>query len=304
MDGVEISIIIPTYNRKNIFRKCLTALFAQALPKEQYEIIIIDDGSTDGTGDMINEEIKKNVDVRLKYFKQENKGPASARNIGIKQASGDILLFIGDDIIATPSLIEQHMVFHCKYPEENVAMLGYVTWSSEIKVTPFMYWLEHGGPQFQYYKFKHREKVKAFWTCNISLKRKFMIKEGIFDDDFIYAAYEDTELGYRLQKKGLQIIYNKNAIAYHNHLTNIEKYCYRQKLVGKSFIILYKKYPEIFKKPLENNNLKKNIWAIFKFIVPYLKNIAIILDRKNIGLTNILYKIIMHYYYQKGIQEK
>jgi len=300
--SVLLSIIIPTYNRKNSLSKCLYALVNQ-VTKMSYEVLIIDDGSTDNTDEMIK-KWKKNDYFKLRHFRQENKGPASARNIGIKQARGDILLFIGDDIIATPSLIEQHMAFHCKYPEENVAMLGYVTWSSEVKVTPFMYWLEHGGPQFQYYKFRHQEKVKAFWTCNISLKREFMIKEGIFDEDFIYAAYEDTELGYRLQKKGLQIIYNKNATAYHYHSTNIEKYCYRQKLVGKSFIILHKKYPEIFKMPLEDNILKKNVWTIFKLVVPYLKKIAIILDCKNIRLPNILYKIIMHYYYQRGIQEK
>ena len=300
--SVLLSIIIPTYNRKNSLSKCLYA-FVNQVTKMSYEVLIIDDGSTDNTDEVIK-KWEKNTHFILRYFRQENRGPASARNIGIKQARGDILLFVGDDIIATPNLIEQHMLFHCKYPEENVAMLGYVTWSSEIKVTPFMYWLEHGGPQFQYYKFKHREKVKAFWTCNISLKRSFLIKEGYFDEDFPYAAYEDTELGYRLQKKGLQIIYNKNAIAYHYHSTNIEKYCYRQKLVGKSFIILHKKYPEIFKMMIENNNFKKNVWAIFKFIVPYLKKIAIILDCKNIRLPNILYKIIMHYYYQRDIQEK
>ncbi len=304
MNGVEVSIIIPTYNRKNILKKCLNALFAQVLSKEQYEIIIVDDGSTDGTNNMINEEIQKNSDIRIRYFKQENKGPASARNLGINNSIGDIILFIGDDIIATPKLLNQHIVFHYKYPQNNIAILGYVTWSPEIKITPFMFWLEHGGPQFSYYKFIHEEEVENFWTCNISLKRSFLIKNGYFDEDFPYAAHEDTELGYRLQKKGLQIIYNKNAIAYHYHSTNIEKYCYRQKLVGKSFIILHKKYPEIFEMPLENNNVKKNIWVIFKFIVPYLKKFAVILDRKNIKLPNILYKIIMYYYYQKGIQEK
>ena len=93
MDKLTLSVIIPTYNRKDILRESLTSLFNQTLSSEKYEIIVIDDGSIDETGDMVKELIPKSP-VILKYFRQENKGPASARNLGILNAQGKIILFI------------------------------------------------------------------------------------------------------------------------------------------------------------------------------------------------------------------
>ena len=98
-------------------------------------------------------------------------------------------------------------------------MLGYVTWSPEIKVTPFMRWLERGGPQFKYWTINNPQNVswRHLYTANISFKRQFLLEDGFFDEDFPNAAYEDTELGYRLHQRGLRIVYNKRAVAYHYH---------------------------------------------------------------------------------------
>ncbi len=300
MNEIEISVIIPTYNRKDVLIKCLKALFCQSYSKK-YEILIIDDGSSDNTEKVV-EELQKNAPIELRYFKQENKGPAAARNIGIKNANGDIILFIGDDIIASSELLEQHMLFHRKYSESVFAILGYTTWHPEIKITPFMYWLEHGGPQFGYYKFKHEEEVNAFWTCNISLKRDYMLKNGIFDEDFPYAAHEDTELGYRLQKKGLRTIFNKNAVTYHYHPTDIKKYCYRQKLVGRSAVILNRKYTSVFELP-KPKVWKRIPWNVLKPAIPCLEKFTSWVDQRGITFPYLVYAVIMGYYYQVGIRE-
>ena len=242
MENLSLTIIIPTYNRKEILKKCLNALFIQTYSQSNFEIIVIDDGSTDGTEGVVK-EIIKSAPVGLRYFKQANKGPAAARNAGIKNAQGDIVLLIGDDIIATKTLIEEHIKWHNSNPENNVSILGFVTWSPEIKVTPFMKWLENGGPQFCYYNLRHGQEVSwhRFWTCNISLKRRFLIGNGLFDEDFPYAAYEDSELGCRLQKKGLRLFYNKLAISYHYHYTSLDDACQRMIKVGESASIFSKK---------------------------------------------------------------
>ena len=93
----KISVIIPTYNRKDILIKCLNALNKQTLSHTAYEVIVVDDGSNDGTEDAI-----KNLQLACKftYLRQENKGPGAAKNLGIKHATGELLLFINDDIIA------------------------------------------------------------------------------------------------------------------------------------------------------------------------------------------------------------
>ncbi len=300
MNEISISIIIPTYNRADTLINCLKALFDQTCPKN-YEIIIIDDGSTDRTEEVVKEMQKKSP-VKLFYFKQRNKGPAAARNLGVKKATGDIVLFVGDDIIAGSDLLLQHILFHRKYPESMFSILGYVTWYPEINITPFMHWLEHGGSQFKYYKFRHGNEVDFFWTCNISLKRDFMLKNGFFDEDFPYAAHEDTELGYRLQKKSLQIIFNRNAVAYHYHPLDMAKYFHRQILVGRSLVILNNKWPSVFQLPTQKIT-GKIILKLIGPIVPRLSRYVSMLDKKNHRAPPKIYSIIMFYYQLIGVED-
>ena len=265
-----LSVIISTCNRKDILRKCLNALFGQTCLKSGYEIIVIDDGSTDGTENAVNEITRKSP-VKLRYFKQENKGPAVARNVGIRNANGEIVLFIGDDIIAAPDLLEEHFLWHERYSDNNVAVLGYVTWSPEIKITPFMKWLENGGPQFSFWRIEDKVEVdtqRYFYTSNISLKRKFLLeKNGFFDEEFLYAAYEDNELGCRLKKKGLILKYNKNAIGYHHHFTSLNDACRRMIRVGESSQILAKKTG--IDQKYYSRDVLREILSKFKLVIYY-----------------------------------
>lgn len=240
----KLSIVIPTYNRKQTLGKCLDALFKQDMFEGIYEIIIVDDGSTDGTREFVME--MKNKFLILKYLYQENKGSAVARNQGIKTAQGDIILFVGDDIVATPSLVRQHLEWHTRYPKENEAILGYITWSPELEITDFMYWLENGGPVLSYPLIKDKTEVGFgfFYTGNISLNTA-LLKENLFSENF-HCFYEDTELGYRLTtQKGLKIVFNKNAIAYHYHPMTPKDLEVRMAKLGKSAKIFLTKYPEL-----------------------------------------------------------
>lgn len=185
----DISVIIPTYNREDILSKNLISFINQDYQPDRYEILVIDDGSTDRTEKVV-EDIASTSDVPIFYIFQENKGPAAARNTGIKSCSGALVLIVNADIIATPTLISEHIRFHKLYPDDNVGVLGFVTWSPEIEITSFMQWLEHGGPQFSYHKIRGREAGwRCFWTCNVSLKRRFLSAHGLFDEEFPAAAW-------------------------------------------------------------------------------------------------------------------
>lgn len=274
MENLSLSVIITTYNRKEILKKCLNALFNQTYDQAQYEIIVIDDGSTDGTEELVKSMAKESPWV-LRYFKQEKKGPAAARNVGIKNANGKIALFIGDDIVAAPTLLEEHSKWHGQYSDNNVAVLGYLTWSPEIEITPFMRWLENGGPQFHFWQIKDKIEVDPqsyFYTSNISLKREFLLKNnGFFDENFLYAAYEDIELGYRLKRKGLILKYNKDAIAYHHHYTSLRSACRRMIKVGESRGRFKKKLEENQNSFLSDNSLLRKILNREKSIARYLR---------------------------------
>lgn len=296
MEKNFISIIIPTYNRSEVLVKCLNALFGQNYPKSQYEIIVIDDGSTDNTEQKIKPLIKS-ANCSVTYLKQKNKGPAAARNLGIKNAKGDIILLIGDDIIPSKNFLKEHVTWHKDYPEENIAILGYTTWFPELKITPYMHWLENGGPQFHYQDLRHGEVVsyKYFYTSNISLKRKFLSDE-IFNELFPYAAYEDIEFAYRLSKKGLKIIYNKNALAFHHHEISLENYSKRAVYAGISRVILANLHKEF---SIKKGGLKKII-LVNKLTIPIWISVGKFYETRKIKPK--LFRKIYDYYFNKGIK--
>ena len=132
------SVLIPSYNRREILWCCLQALARQTLPKEQFETIVVDDGSTDGTSAVL-ESWQKQSPYAFRFFQQENRKQGAARNLGARHAKGRYLLFLGDDILATESLLEEHQRFHQSYGSSaDIAVLGYIRWSPEIKATRFL----------------------------------------------------------------------------------------------------------------------------------------------------------------------
>ena len=246
MIPLQISVIIPTFNRWDILLQCISALKEQTLDPSSYEVIVIDDGSTDDAyKTFISREGTNNFkEIRfpnLRYFHQKKNGPGSARNLGIRQARGRILIFLGDDIIASKNLLEEHLLFHKeKFQGENFGCLGYITWPSNFQPTQFLHFIGNWG-QFLFEEISHGEEVdyNYFYTSNISLKKEFLDKKNLLlDENFKYAAWEDIEFGYRLGKEGLKIIFNKNAIAFHNHIPTIESAMSRMETSGKSLFIL------------------------------------------------------------------
>jgi len=300
MKRVPLTVIIPTYNRENILKECLNALFRQTYQLSDFEIVVIDDGSTDGT-ERVVKKIIPDSPVVLRYFKQENKGPAAARNVGIKNAQGNIVLFIGDDIIVIPELLKEHMKWHKSNSENNVAILGFVTWSPETKVTPFMEYIGEEGIQFGFKLINNKENVpyNFFYTSNISLKRNYLLKNGFFDEDFSYAALEDIELAYRLKKKGLKIVYNKKAIAYHNHVVTQKDYCKRMEISGRASKKFHEKHPELkspkvqYHPPLYKSVVKSLLWYIS---IPFGR----VIPKK---FLNIVYWHMLKLFFQKGYEE-
>lgn len=231
-----LSIVIPTYNRANTLKQCLEYLQKQTI--RNFEVILVDDGSTDETGKMV-ENFQKKSWLDLKIFHQTNQKQGIARNLGIKQAQGEIILFLGDDIFALPSLVEEHLAVHQTFPEKNLAVLGQTTWDPFSPINDYMRFLEWSGWQFNYHRLENlapfrkfyaykdsshngkflppKQQHWFFYTSNLSLKKELLLQEN-FDESFQAYGWEDVELGLRLtQKKDLHLFYNRNARAYHHH---------------------------------------------------------------------------------------
>lgn len=255
---MRFSVVIPTFNRSEKLSACLRALVAQDYDKKKYEIIVVDDGSCDDTQKILK-KLQKNFRVPLYVFFQANQGQGVARNKGIDEAHGEIVLFLGDDIVATPQLLREHDRLHLLHPEENAACLGFITWHPSLSVTPLMKFMERGavilgkfgGHQFAYDLLEGKEKAdfRFFYTSNISLKRSLLLRNR-FDPWFSGYGWEDIELGFRLHKKaGLALYYEPAAIAYHDHAMNEEQFANRMREIGKSSHAFDKKYPELKKVP-------------------------------------------------------
>lgn len=222
----SLTVIIPTYNRKELVAKAIEGYFAQSSPELIHELLVVDDGSTDGTESMVR-ELRARSPVTIRYLRQANKGPAAARNLGIRNARSSIVLFTDSDIVPERGLVAQHAEWHKNNPQTGTAVLGYVTWPPEIKATPFMRWYGEDGALFAYRRFRGKREIDFhfFYTCNLSLKTDFLRTHGQFDEDFKSASWEDTELGYRLHKAGLRLLYNPQAVAFHHQFFTFDQAC-------------------------------------------------------------------------------
>lgn len=250
MGEVYLTIIIPTYNRAEILIRCLDCLVGQSLSQERFEVIVVDDGSSDGTSEKVSEWSNEGKLTNFRYLKQENQGQGNARNNALKYAKGEVVMFIGDDMLTDEKCLKEHVKLHEEHPEPSVAALGLVLWHPDVKVTNFMEWLtcgKAGGTQFAYDLLEGKEKANFwfFYTANISLKKELLDKY-MFDTDFHSYGWEDIELGYRLEKEqGLELYYIKSAVVYHHHEIDEASLRKRMRSIGRSAWIFHKKHPEL-----------------------------------------------------------
>jgi glycosyltransferase involved in cell wall biosynthesis len=223
---MPLTVIIPTFNREDVLRKALEAYRVQSRPELVRELIVVDDGSTDGTQEVVK-IFQTRAPFQVRYLRQENKGPAAARNLGIRNTSSELLLFTDSDIIPSLTLVEEHVKWHVENPSGNVSVLGYVTWSPELNPTPFMRWYGENGALFAFRRLRHHSQITTdcFYTCNLSLKASFLRRVGGFDEEFESAAWEDIELGYRLQKAGMRLFYDREAVGYHHQAFSFAEAC-------------------------------------------------------------------------------
>ncbi len=231
--GPLVSVVIPTHNRAELLTASLESLARQNLSKDSFEVVVVDDGSTDAT-----ETVCRDFTTRLplRRHRLEQSGIAAAKNAGALAATGDVLFFFDDDDVADPNTLLEHVRAHQQHPEPEVAILGYTGWAPTLDITEVMHFVTDVGHYlFSYSGLAEGQELDHtyFWGGRASCKRSFLLSRGLFRPEFTFGS-EDIELGYRLSKHGFRVVYWPKAIQYMNRPITYEEFCRRCERQGVS----------------------------------------------------------------------
>lgn len=178
-----------------------------------FEIVVIVDGDDTGPSEIPG----------VRIIRVAKGGPGHARNLGVDATHRQLILFLGDDIIPEPTLVEKHLQGHDRHPESESAVLGLSKWHPEIPRNRVMRWMEDSGVQFDYSNIQGDDAGWGrFYSSNVSLKREFFLDVGGFDEDFEY-DYEDLDFAYRAHERGMKLWYQPDAVGQHLHLYDLQR---------------------------------------------------------------------------------
>ncbi|MBE9129340.1 MULTISPECIES: glycosyltransferase family 2 protein [unclassified Coleofasciculus] len=299
------SVVIPTYNRLPILEKCLRALEHQHLSSDRsvidYEVVVVDDGSSDGTLDWL--ESHKSEFPHVQRFAQNHLGPAAARNLGVEQAQGDTIIFIDSDLVVTEHFLQAHA---------DALMEGQKKWGSDRFFT--YGWVVNtcnfDNPTSEPYKLTDFSAA-YFATGNVAIARKWLEKAGLFDTRFQLYGWEDLELGVRLKQLGLKLIKCPAAVGYHWHppfaLNQIPPMIDREIQRGRMGVLFYQKHPtwEV-RMMIQMTWLHRLLWGILSLggrlnertMAPFLQWL---IDRGKPQLALEVARIFLNWYNVQGV---
>ncbi|HBL00038.1 MAG TPA: family 2 glycosyl transferase [Microcoleaceae bacterium UBA10368] len=295
------SVVIPTYNRKPILAKCLLALENQQFGNivREYEVIVVDDGSTDGTLEWLAANAVELPHVRS--ICQSHQGPAAARNLGVEQAKGDTIIFIDSDLVVTEHFLQAHADALLQKHKENDRVF---TYGSVINTCNF------DNPTSEPYKITDFSAA-YFATGNVAIARHWLIEAGLFDTRFQLYGWEDLELGVRLKKLGLTLIKCPAAVGYHWHppfnLKQIPAMIDREIQRGRMGVLFYQKHPSWeVRLMIQMTWLHQILWGVLSFggmlnertMTPFLQWL---IDRGQPQLALEIARIFLNWYNVKAV---
>ena len=234
-----ISVVIPTYNRLPILEKCLRALESQTLHEalDGFEVVVVDDGSTDGTVDWLQQRGEQFPHVRL--IQQEHGGPAEGRNRGVHQANGDVIVFIDSDLVVTETFLASHARALERSWRHRGNRLSF-TYGAVVNTANF------DNPTEERHKLRDLSWA-YFATGNVAIDRGVLEASGLFDTGFRLYGWEDLELGERLRRMGVELVRCPDAVGYHWHpalrLEQIPDLVRVERERAKMGLVFYRKHP-------------------------------------------------------------
>lgn len=197
---MRATIQLCTYNRAALLERVLDACFEQTVPEGAYEVVLVDDGSTDATSAFI-ERARLRAGCAFTVITQPNSGLAAGRNAGIARANGERIIFIDDDVLPLPNFVEEHLRTHASHPL-SIVRGGAISVESFDDLPPPIWSIKDYSGNF-------------FWTTNVSVPLATIRAVGAFDESFSEYGWEDIDVGLRLRSAGVKAFFNPKALVYH-----------------------------------------------------------------------------------------
>lgn len=271
---MKLSIIIPTIGRPTLEKVLQGIERCDGYDEIQPEVIVVfnSDASDTNVGFL---KFESEVDTtHFKVFRSEKHGVSTARNLGMDKSTGEIIAFLGDDTIPEKEWLRKVRDFHVRFPSQKIALLGRISWVRELGADPFHQWLQNHA-QFDFENIQKRGATwQHFYTSNVSVKRSLIISER-FDEDFVGWGFEDTELAYRLSKRGMKIIYDSECEVFHDHPQTLASIVANTKNARHNAERFEALHPElsILPRGMKLLALRGVIWVL-EFLIPLKPDLA------------------------------
>lgn len=275
---MKVSVIVPTYNRKEDLVKCLSGLYDLNYPKEDFEIIVVNDGSTDETKKFLEHE-KERI-TNLEAIHKDNGGAGSARNKGIEVAKGEYIFFIDDDCIPKSDWIHRHLGCYDEYDVSGVDGIQYPVDINLVEAFKLArYWKDN--TEKMVLETEDANTVRSVTTNNLSYKKEVFEKSGTFDEEIMRG--QDTEHGRRVLKAGFRILKNPDIRVDHLKKDGLKSFLKTKYKLGKE---LHKQTDsdEELENPRMNFRYILNAWREFFGVAGMLRGVMF----PAIGVLSIL----------------
>ncbi len=243
MSDIDLSVIISTLANYRGLERVLDGYDDQVGEGGKFEVIVaLDRGDPEPAR---VEALLANRPYPARLVRGAIRGLSANRNAGWKVAAAPLVLFTDNDTIPSPRLVTEHLEWHRRWPEPEVAVLGHVRWAREVRVSAFMHWLDH-GIQFDYPAI---EGIEAGWGrfygANVSVKRDLLVRLDGFDEERLPYLYEDLDFAYRASRLGLQVLYNRAAEIEHLREVDFEFWRRRSRRLAEVERVFVRLHPEL-----------------------------------------------------------
>ncbi len=252
---MNVSVVIPTKNRAALVARTIDHIEAQTVSTDEYEVIVIDNESTDDTRSVLEQKARIYPNLRIEV--QEKPGAAATRNAGLRVAKGDLIVFIDDDVQAEPELLRAHI--ECQRRNPGASVIGAVTIPWGDTKEPFFRYLRDHRILNPYTPSKGPIDYSYYHTCNVSTPANVLLKVGGFNEAFQIYGMEDIELGYRLERAGSQMIFAREAKAIHYRFPEYQDFIERCEQAGYSLGYLLLLHPELKKRFVESGRVIRRL---------------------------------------------